>query len=75
MKVGDVVMIKPIPEDDELWWEKEETWGCWGEVTGVDETLIYPYIVEYVPWQTKYGVCSDDFSREELTHLSRMNVR
>ena len=75
MKVGDIVMIRPIAEDDEHWWEDEETWGSWGVITHVDLEYKYPYLVEYIPWQTKYGLCSDDFSKEELTHLSRMNVR
>lgn len=75
LKAGDIVMICPKAEDNEVWFEHEETWGCWGEVMEACDKGKYPFLVDYIPWNTAFGLCSEEFSKEELTHLQRMHVR
>jgi hypothetical protein len=77
LKIDDIVMITPIPESEENedWWEKEETWGSFGVIDYIIKDETYPYVVIYVPWRTEYGGRSDEFAREELTHLSKMSVK
>ena len=75
LKVGDIVLITPQPDEDEKYFEKEETWGCCGEVMKVLKSKVdHPYEVYYVPWVFTYGLCSYFFKPEELEHLSKMST-
>jgi len=77
LRVGDIVLIKPIYEDDLDfdWFEEQEAWGSFGEVVEIDEQSNHPYTVFYAPWNSEWSTCSEEFSREELTHIYKLNVR